>query len=90
MIDLIGVESAVSGRPDNDTTMAMDLGHDHRDSNVRSKPRKSDLFTEISNFLLCTSCSENNNHYVAFISDRTCMLLFLKNVIKFTSYCDTY
>lgn len=82
-------QQELSGRPDNDTTMAMDLGHDHRDSNVRSKPRKSDLITEISNFLLCTS-SENNNHYVAFISDRTCMLLFLKNVIKVTSQFETY
>lgn len=49
--------------------MVMDLGYDYRDSNVCSKLRKSDLFMEIFNFLLCISCSENNNYYVVFISD---------------------
>lgn len=69
--------------------MVMDLGYDYRDSNVCSKLRKSDLVMEIFNFLLCIN-SENNNYYVVFISDRICMLLFLKNVIKVMLYCEIY
>lgn len=75
---------------DNDIIMVMDLGYDYRDSNVCSKLRKSDLIMEIFSFLLCICCSENNNYYVVFISDRICMLLFLKNVIKFMLYCEVY